>query len=153
METKQFDLRTVLTVTTGRLLTKGKGPGDNGISDLYEVLDWMTNDNLMTHQLPRASNECKPWLLRCFPELAPLESDVVEFCDASLVQDGNLTREQMAAGIDGLVWGLGERIGNHVFDVPRSPQDDHERIDPIAEFVEMRGSDDGVFVCVLDKEG
>jgi hypothetical protein len=68
--TKQFPLRVVLTVTTGRLLTEGKRPRDNGIGDLYEILNWMTGDNLFTHQLPRASDTCKPWLLKCFPELA-----------------------------------------------------------------------------------
>ena len=52
-ETRQFPLRTILTVTTGRLLTKAKGPRDNGIGDLYEILGYMTGDNgVMTHQLP-----------------------------------------------------------------------------------------------------
>ena len=49
--TKTFDLGTVLTVTTGRLLTD--------IGNLYEILNFMTGDDLMTHQLPRATEACK----------------------------------------------------------------------------------------------
>lgn len=69
--TKSFPLRVVLTVTTGRLLTEPKGPDDNGISALYEILNWITGDSLFTHQLPRAEESARPWLLKCFPELAP----------------------------------------------------------------------------------
>lgn len=67
---KQFSLRDVLTVTTGRLLTQPKGERDNGIGNLYELLNWITSDNLYTHQLPRAEDACRPWLIKCFPELA-----------------------------------------------------------------------------------
>lgn len=69
--TRQFPLRVVLSVTTGRLLTEPKGPHNNGIGDLYEILNWITGDNLFTHQLPRAERAAMPWLLKCFPELAP----------------------------------------------------------------------------------
>ena len=44
MNTKTFSLRTILTVTTGRLLTKGKTERDNGIGDLYEILGWMSGE-------------------------------------------------------------------------------------------------------------
>lgn len=69
MKTKNFPLRDILSVTTGRLLTKPKGPRDNGISNLYAVLGWITGDELFTHQLPRAGDAAKPYLLSCFPEL------------------------------------------------------------------------------------
>ena len=86
METKTFPLRVVLTVTTGRLLTEPRGPHDNGISDLYEVPNWITGDDLFTHQLPRAANAARPWLLRCFPELAPA-SGSLKSLDSWLAQD------------------------------------------------------------------
>ena len=72
--TKTFSLRTVLYVTTGRLLTEPKGERDNGIGDVYEILNWITMDNLFTHQLGRAMNECKPILLEKFPELGFAEA-------------------------------------------------------------------------------
>lgn len=68
-ETKTFSLRTVLTVTTGRLLTEPKSGRDNGIGDLYELLGWMTMDSPFTHQLGRFADECKSHLFRLFPEL------------------------------------------------------------------------------------
>lgn len=77
METKLFDLRTVLTSTTGFLLTKSDRPGDNGIGKLHELLDWMTNDSIFTHQLGRANEQCAPALLEWFPELI----DVNKFND------------------------------------------------------------------------
>lgn len=66
---KTFPLRDVLTVTTGRLLTEPRRKGDNGIGNLYELLNWLTGDSLFTHQLGRAGESCKPYLLECFPEL------------------------------------------------------------------------------------
>lgn len=59
---KEFDLGTVLTVTTGIFLCE--------MDNLYEILNFMTGDSLMTHQLPRASDDCKPSLLEQFPELS-----------------------------------------------------------------------------------
>lgn len=69
-QTKRFSLRTVLTVTTGRLLTAPTEDGGNGIGDLYEILGWITMESSPnTHQLGRFADECKPYLFRFFPEL------------------------------------------------------------------------------------
>lgn len=61
-EHKSFPVVVVLTVTTGRLLCE--------MEDVYDILNFMTGDNLFTHQLPRASDQCSPWLLKWYPELA-----------------------------------------------------------------------------------
>lgn len=76
--TKPFEVRVLLTCTTGRLLTKRKGERDNGIGDLYELLGWMTDDSPMTHQLGRFSRECAPYLLRWFPELSKADERLPE---------------------------------------------------------------------------
>ena len=68
-EPRMFPLRTILTVTTGLLLTNRRGPQDNGIGDLYEILDWMTGDAAHTHQLPRFADECRPEILKQHPVL------------------------------------------------------------------------------------
>ena len=81
--TKRFPLRVVLTVTTDRLLTERKSERDNGIGDLYEILNWLTGDNLFTHQLPRAGETCKPWLLSLFPELSKA-NDALPLLDQAL---------------------------------------------------------------------
>lgn len=74
MTTKTFELGTVLTVTTGRLITKADAehPG-NGIGHLYELLGHMTNEAPFTHSLGRFSDACKPVLLEMFPELAGVD--------------------------------------------------------------------------------
>jgi len=66
---RKFPLCTVLTVTTGRLLTKRKSTNDNGISDLHEILEHMIGETPFTHTLGSFADKCKPWLLFWFPEL------------------------------------------------------------------------------------
>lgn len=65
VETKSFPVLDVLTLVTGRSVSPKR------IGAVYEILDWMKNANLFTHQLPAASDECKPVLLTLFPELIP----------------------------------------------------------------------------------
>ena len=65
---KDFHLGDILTVTTGRLVSPTHMDG------IYGILNYMTQDNLYTHQLPRASDQCKPWLLRWHPELAEVDT-------------------------------------------------------------------------------
>lgn len=57
----KFSLATVLTVTTGKLLTD--------ISNLYVILEHMTGETPYTHSLGRFADKCRPALLMRFPEL------------------------------------------------------------------------------------
>lgn len=61
----RFDLGTVLSITTDRLLTD--------MDNVYKILDYMTGDSLFTHQLDRASDRCKRPLLAQFPQLTDVE--------------------------------------------------------------------------------
>lgn len=67
MTTRQFHLGDILSITTGRLVSPRHMDG------VYDILNWMTGDNLMTHQLPRASRECEGPLLAQHPDLAAVE--------------------------------------------------------------------------------
>lgn len=67
MENKVFDLGTVLSITDGHLFAP--------ISEVYEILNFMTGDNLFTHQLPRACEECRPVLLRKYPQLGEIKTE------------------------------------------------------------------------------
>jgi len=98
---KKFSLGTILTVTTGRLLTEPKSADDNGIGDLYKLLDHMTNDSNFTHQLGRVLEECKPYLLKWFPELnsEELNRDVIEFCDNGKPEIKDLTDYLVSKGL------------------------------------------------------
>lgn len=136
-ETKRFPLRTLLSVTTGRLLTKPTKDG-NGIGDLYKILGWMTNDSPFTHQLPRFMVECKPWLLRWFPELEQASNEL-DWLGKNIKQHGP------EAGCETWLGGFAG-IMQAEYDVPRIPADDHETKDPVDELVSMRGTDEGVVV-------
>jgi hypothetical protein len=62
-----FPLADILSMTTGRLLSRRHMDG------IYEIADWMTGDNLMTHQLPRAADVCGPALLDQHPQLRDVQ--------------------------------------------------------------------------------
>lgn len=116
MTTKTFHLGDILSVTTDRLVSP------NHIGGVYDVLNWMTGDNLYTHQLPRASDECVPELLRQHPDLAAVEVPD-EF-------DGKVHVE---------TW-LAEQVARYgeTREVAPLPPGDHTHIDPIAEIKMMR---------------
>ena len=67
MTTRQFHLGDILSVTTGCLVSPRHMDG------VYDILNWMTGDNLFTHQLPRANDECQGPLLAQHPDLAAIE--------------------------------------------------------------------------------
>lgn len=67
---KEFNIEVVLTITTGRLLCN--------IGEVYKILDYMTGESLFTHQIPRASNICREYILRQYPNL-PTEKEANEY--------------------------------------------------------------------------
>lgn len=67
MASRTFPLDEVITIATGRLVAK------RHIDAVYDVLNFMTGDNLFTHQLPRAREECNPYLLTQHPSLRELD--------------------------------------------------------------------------------
>lgn len=141
IETQTFTLRTVLTVTTGRLLTESEGPRDNGIGRMYKLLGWMTSDEPFTHQLGRFSEECKPWLLRWFPELAAAD-ELLDEMDVQIETHG--AEIGIKAWVDRL---LATHKGiQRTYDVPKIPRDDHIVKNAYDELVEMRGTDEGIIV-------
>lgn len=62
--TKRFHIGDVLSVTTGVLV----GPGHVG--GIYEVVDHMVGRPHWTHELPTASEQVVPEILRQVPEIA-----------------------------------------------------------------------------------
>lgn len=67
-KTKKYHLGDILSITTGRLVSL------RHIDGVYDILNFMTNDNLFTHQLGRASQECKPELLKQHPKLKDIDT-------------------------------------------------------------------------------
>lgn len=115
------------------------------MASVESTSSWMTSDEPFTHQLGRFSDECKPWLLRWFPELAS--------CDAGLENLDRLIAEHGGdAGIQRWISDLTlmcpELKAEYV--VPKIPADDHDRKNPYDELVQMRGTDEGVELIRVD---
>jgi hypothetical protein len=114
MTTKDFPTAAVLSTITGRLVC------EDGIGGVYEVLNWMTGEDVYTHQIPRISKEAAAALIAAQPAL----SKAIE--EADRVTPDNW-REWLA------VWT--ERYGETIA-CPRMTVDQHERIDPLSEAAE-----------------
>lgn len=147
MSEKKFPLRVVLTVTTGRLLTESKGERNNGIGDLYQLLDHMTGDSAFTHQLGRFADECKPWLLQWFPELE-MDAESLPHLDRLISEaPTDRTSSQINAW---LAWAEARYSLKPTYSIGQIPHDDHERKHPYDELVAMRGTDDGIVVVKVE---
>lgn len=142
MANRSFATRTILSVTTGRLLTKSEGPRDNGIGDMYRLMGWMTGDEPFTHQLPRFAETCKPWLLKWFPELSKAEEQLT-------LLDDLVEKNGPELGIE--AW-LATLALPATYEVPTIPQGVHQHINPIEELVGMVGKDKVVVAVVDDHE-
>jgi hypothetical protein len=97
------------------------------IEDVYKILNFMTDDKLFTHQLPRVRKECKPYLLRQFPYLKEYIKDI----------DPKITHENCYDIINQCENRWGKEL-----EVEKIPKDDHTRKDPYGEMVELRKGDD-----------
>jgi len=51
------------------------------MDDMYDILNFMTQDELWTHQLPRACRAVRPVILGRHPDLVFLELTVHKVCD------------------------------------------------------------------------
>lgn len=137
--TQTFDLRTILTVTTDRLLTRCKGPKDNGISDLYKLLGHMTGEDPFIHQLPRFAEECKPYLLQWFPELAIASTkeslEMLDLLRNKAKEEGEEIEEVMDSWVD-LLRQTEPNIQDS-YEVGQIPADKHDEKPPLDELVDM----------------
>jgi len=113
METKNFHIGDVLSITTGLLVSPRRMDG------IYDILNWMTGESLFTHQLPRVMKEAQPVLLKFHPQLA----DVVtpEF----------KSPDDVGAWVATQINAFGETLP-----VPKMSDDEHESIDPMSEAAE-----------------
>ncbi len=126
MKKQSFHIGDILTVVHGKLVSL------DHIDGFYRILNYMTRDNLLTHQLVRASRECRPHLLRQHPQL--------ETVDASSV-----TGDNWREWLDKQVALYGETLP-----VEPIPQDDHDRVAPYDELVIERGTDEGIILADCD---
>ena len=111
----KFHIGTVLSIVGKCLLAPNK------TEDIYKILNYMTNDNLFTHQLPRAIDECRPWILRQHPQLENYNDDGC--CNTNWEE---FLKEQVA------------KFGEHL-DIEPIPTGEHDYKNPIDEAVEIVG--------------
>lgn len=119
-EMRTFQLGQILSITSGVLLCD--------IGGVYEILNYMTGDTLFTHQLPRASREVSPEILRQHPQLGEINTDEV---------DRDNWQTYLAA------WE--KRFGKALPLEPMPPRQ-HVAIDALAELVSMVGADNVIVV-------
>lgn len=112
-ETKAFPTGAVLSMLTGKLVS------ENHMEGLYEVANFMTGENVFTHQMPRIFREASPVILAFHPHLR----DAVE--EAEQVNQDNW-REWLDT------WKA--RYGDEIT-VPVMTRKEHRRIDALTEFV------------------
>jgi hypothetical protein len=134
---KSFHISDVLSATTGRLVSSRHMEG------VYDILNFVTGDNLYTHQLPRAMRECEPWLRTQFPTLFPddpITAKAIEGME-TLMADGD-TREQRGDKIARWVDCLRQAHAlPEMLTVYEMGADMHTRIDPADELRAMVGDD------------
>jgi hypothetical protein len=111
-----FEVGDILTVMTGILVAR------SGVEAVYDLCNYMTGDNLMTHQLPRACDESGPALRAQFPDLAGIT--VPEFTGGA---------PEVFAWLDSV-----EAAHGKTREVTTLPDVDHTYIDPLAELRMMR---------------
>lgn len=126
-ETMDFHISDILSITTGRAVSC---TGEHVVDGIYKILSFMTGDNLFTHQLARASGECKPVLLCQHPQLADVDA-------------GGVNRDNWRQWVAEQVAKFGEFLP-----VTALAETEHVRRDPLAEAVEMMGADRVIPVVV-----
>lgn len=65
--TRTFHIGDILSVVTGKLLSPRKMEG------VYDILNFMTGDSIVTHAIPRAIDEMREPILDQHPQLASLD--------------------------------------------------------------------------------
>ena len=60
---EKFHLGDILSITTGLILSP------THLDGIYRILNFLTGTTLYTPEIPRATDECRPWLLQQFPQL------------------------------------------------------------------------------------
>jgi hypothetical protein len=127
---RTFHISVVLSVLTGRLLCK--------MDDIYDILDYMTNDELYTHQLPRVSQEIAPHIW----EQTQLPKEIEQQCAELLSKQ---SEEYYAQFINEMATQYGD-----YFELYPVHSEDHEQIDPVDELLQMRP--DAKIIAVNDQD-
>lgn len=141
MTTKPFHLGDILSATTGILVSP------RGIGGVYEILNFLTGDNLFTHQLPRGVEICGPFLLEKYPKIRPYHDDCLSAARGPGWGEATAEAWMIAAAAKFCV---GPRFAPYL-ELEPMPEGQWLRIDPVQEARAMMG-DERVVVVELGGE-
>lgn len=121
--TRDFPIAAILSVVGHRLLAP--------ISGVHDILDFMTGEEIYTHQIPRAMGICRPELLRQNPQFAGYD-------------DSSVTPENWREWLDSQtqIFGTSLRVA------PLAIADGKQFDTPVADLIEMTG--DATKVIVIE---
>jgi hypothetical protein len=134
---RDFDLSDILSITDGALVST------RHVEGVYDILNYMTGDNLFTHQLPRASEACQPVLLEQHPQLAGAVFPRWQFEQLRPI------KELRQAFCDKWVADMKARYGETL---PVAPLSEWEHKNPIEELADMIPPEKIFVVGVPDAE-
>jgi len=127
---KKFHISDVLSVTTSRLVSTRHMEG------LYDILGFMTGENLYTHQLPRASDQCSPVILLANPNLKDADVGLLD----SLIEVLDTPAEAVKT------WLLLQELKfGRLVEIKKL--ENHEPKEPISELQEMMTTNQGETPC------
>ncbi len=112
---KNFDLGTVLSLTTSRMFSE--------LDKIQEALEYVTGGSIWTHQIPRALGQVAPYILSIYPQLEGIGMD----------EPINSKEEAIA-----FVNSQKEIFGDSLPLSPMSKTDGYDHVDPLEELDEMR---------------
>lgn len=121
-----FPVNVVLTIAHNKLLCD--------IGDVYRVCNFLTGDNLFTHQLPRAHHILQPWVLEQLPQLRDWD-------------ESSITSENYRTHIEVAKIKFGESLP-----LTPLPRERWTYIDPIEEAKAMVGDDKVIAIDQNDLE-
>lgn len=131
MVMKKFHLGDILAITTGRLVSP------RGMEGVYDILNYMTGDNLWTHQLSRVAEECRPYLLKQYPQFSKenMHSELIKLDKMLETERGKTDPEKIV-----LSW-FAKHVGKYEkkFPVESFPSGVHEEKNPIEEACDIMG--------------
>jgi hypothetical protein len=124
---KRFPIGVVLSITHDKLLTE--------IGNVYEILNWMLDENLYTHQLPRAGKFCRPFLRAQLPQLEEWD-----------IYDAQVNTENWRGMLNKAVTLFGETL-----EVEKPPPSVWTEKNPLDELAEMVGKEKVIVISQGDK--
>lgn len=148
MTTKQFHIGDLISLSTDRLVSPRHMDG------LYDILNYMTGDNLWTHQLPRACDVCRPHLHEQHPWLEDPEIQTIAIGELMrMLESPNIKSQDDAMK---LVMGWLSKLAStygEMHAITPLEKGVWNHIDPVDEAVTIKGKDNVVAVVVNDEHG